>query len=115
MARRGGRLGAWLAADDQTGFVHYASELKRDFWGAFVKKPLLRNLQEIASPLNDPTPVPFYRGGNYEFTPTCVGEVAPVYVGNTTIPTNNNNMAAQVLNLSPGIGEMAVGCTFIVR
>lgn len=115
MARRNGRKGDWLATDDYTGFTRYASELRKDYWGAYAVKPLLRNLQEIASPLNDPRPVPFYRGPNYEFTAPCIGEIAPTYVGDTTVRTSLSNMAAQVLNLNPGIGQMVIGCTFVVR
>lgn len=115
MARRNGRQGAWLATDDYTGFTKYASQLKRDFWGAYAEKPLLRNLQEIATPLRDPEPVSLYRGPDYESTPVCVSETSPLFIGNTTIPTNQNNAAAQALNLSPSIGQMIVGCTFIVR
>lgn len=114
MARRSGRKGEYLATDDYTGFTHYRSELTYDYWGALVKTPLLRNLQEIASPLNDPEPVPDYRGPNYEFTPTCVSEVAPFYVGNTTVPTTRNNAAVAALNLFPAIPDMEVGCTFEV-
>lgn len=115
MARRSGRKGAWLATSDYTGFTHFASDLKLDFWGARAVRPLKRNLQEIAKPLNDPEPVPFYRGPNYETTPVCVAEIAPVYVGNTTIPTNPNNAAFQALNLDPGIGDMIIGCSFLIR
>jgi len=115
MARRNGRPGQWLATDDYTGFTVYANKLRRDYWGAMAVKPLERNLQEIASPLNDPEPVAFYRGPNYEASSPCIAEIAPLFVGNTNIPTNPNNMAFQVLNLSPGIGDMAVGCTFEVR
>lgn len=101
--------------DDYTGFTHYASELRRDFWGAYAKKPLQRNLQEIASPLRDPEPVAEYRGPNYETSPECLGEVAPFFVGNTSIRTNSGNMAAQVLGLDPAIPDMEIGCTFIIR
>lgn len=114
MARRGGRKNDWLATDDYTGFTTYGSKLKRDWWGAYARKPLLRNLQEIATPLNDPEPVPFYRGPNYESTPTCAAEIAPFYVGNTTVQTNQNNAAFQELNLQPALGDMEIGCTFIV-
>lgn len=115
MARRNGRKGDWLVTDDYTGMTTYASKVKRDYWGAYAKKPLIRNLQEIASPLTDPEPVPFFRGPSYEVTPTCVGEIAPTFVGNTNVPTNPNNMAYQVLNLNPAIPDMEIGCTFVVR
>lgn len=115
MARRSGRKGAWLATDDTTGFTRYASDMRSDYWGNRTAIPLQRNLQEIASPLDDPAPVPFYRGPSYEFTTPCIGEVAPAFVGNTSVPTNSGNMAFQVLDLNPAIPDMVISCTFIVR
>jgi hypothetical protein len=97
MARRKGRPGDYLMTDDYFGFTRFASQLKKDFWGAYAERPLKRNLQEIAVPLDDPAPVPNYRGPNYEVSPTCLGELAPLYVGNTNVRTNTNNMAFQVL------------------
>jgi hypothetical protein len=114
MASKGSK-GVWLATDDYTGFTVFANKLRRDFWGALAVKPLKRNLQEIASPLSDPLPVSLFRGSNYENTPTCVGDTAPLYVGNTAIPTNPNNAAFQALGLDPGIGSAEVGCTLQVH
>lgn len=114
MARRNQRPNAWLATDDTTGFTKYASELFLDYWGNRTAVPLERNLQEICVPLDDPYPVPFYRGSNYENAPTCVAEDAPIYVGLTTVRTNPNNAAFVALNLAPAIPNMAVGCNFIV-
>lgn len=115
MARRNGRKGDHLATDDYTGFTVYASKLKRDYWGGLAVKPLLRNLQEIATPLNDPRPVDIYRGPNYELTPVCIAETAPIYVGLTSVKTNPDNMAFQYLQLDPGLGDMIIGCTFEVH
>lgn len=115
MARRNGRKGDYLATDDYTGMTRYASELHRDYWGQYAVYPLKRNLQEIASPLDDPAPVPFYRGPSYEQSIPCDYELAPQFVGLTNVPTNPNNAAFQALNLDPGVDSMAVGCTFIVR
>lgn len=113
MARRAGRKGDWLATDDYTGFTVYASQLQQDFWGSLAVKPLQRNLQEISSPLNDPQPVLLFRGPNYEqIQGVCIGAVAPLTVGVTNIPTNQNNAAFQALNLKPGLGSMEVGCSF---
>lgn len=114
MARRSQRKGDHLATDDYTGFTVFASKLRRDFWGSYAVHPLKRNLQEIASPLNDPVPVDIYRGPNYEFTPACVAETAPFFVGNTNVRTSQNNAAFAALDLSPAIPDMAVGCNFIV-
>lgn len=115
MARRKGKPGEWLATDDYTGITHYASQLSRDYWGSLAKKPLKRNLQEISSPLSDPLPVNPYRGPNYENSSDCVGETAPIYVGNTTVRTCPTGAAYQALNLDPGIGTAAVGCTLVVH
>lgn len=114
MARRNGKKGAWLGQDQYTGMTRYANELKLDWWGSRAINPLKRNLQEIATPLLDPEPVPFNTGSDYEATYACIGETAPTYVGNTTVPTNPNNMAFQVLILNPAIPDMEIGCTFIV-
>lgn len=114
MARRNGRKGDHLACDDYTGITTYASRLKKDYWGSYAEKPLLRNLQEIATPLDDPGPVDIYRGPTYEVSVPCDYETAPLYVGHTTVRTNPNNIGVQVLDLFPVLGDMAVGCTFIV-
>lgn len=115
MARRRGRPGSWLAADDNTGFTKYGEELRLDYWGNRTAIPLKRNLQEIASPLDDPGPVPFYRGQNYEEMNPCASEIAPFFVGNTSVRTNPNNAAFQALDLNPAIPDMKIGCTFLVR
>lgn len=115
MARRYGRKGDHLATDDYTGFTEYASNLKRDYWGNYARKPLKRNLQEIALPLNDPQPVSLYRGPNYEPSNGCIAEIAPKFVGNTDVPTSQSGLAFQIFNLDPAIPDMAVGCSFIVR
>jgi hypothetical protein len=96
MARRRGRPGSWLAADDYTGFTVFASKLNKDFWGSLAVRPLERNPQEIASPLSDPYPVSPYRGPNYETVSNIQTLVsAPSFVGNTTVRTNRNNAAIQ--------------------
>jgi hypothetical protein len=97
----------------------FASNLSRDYWGSYARKPLHRNLQEISSPLLDPTPVSLYRGPNYESWPyASFGFVIPVDVGNTSRLTNRNNAAIQVLGTNPsaasGIGAMQIGNDFTV-
>jgi hypothetical protein len=113
--RRSGRKGDYLLADDYTGNTIYGSQARRDFWGMETKKPLLRNLQEIATALSDPYPVNPIRGPQYEYMNPCDAEVAPLFVGTTNVPTSQSNMAFQVLNLAPGVGTMEIGCTFIVQ
>jgi len=115
MARRRGKPGDYLITEDYYGRTRYRSQVSVDYWGNVAEKPLKRNLQEIATPLSDPEPVSLYRGPSYEISNACDAETIPLYVGNTNIPTNPNNMAVQVLNLDPAIPDMEVGCTFIIR
>lgn len=95
MARRGQKKGDWLFSDDYTGFTVYASKIKRDYWGAYTVKPLKRNLQEIATPLNDPQPVKPVSGPNYETVNSATTGVLKQFVGNTNVPTDRDNPAYQ--------------------
>lgn len=114
MARRNGRKGDYLASDDYTGITTYASRLKEDYWGNRVVKPLLRNLQEIASPLNDPYPVNMYRGPVYENVNACTFEVQPVFIGTTNKRTPQNSTTVATLGLAPAIPDQIVECTLVV-
>lgn len=114
MARRNGRKGSWLATDDYTGVTTYANRLQKDYWGNMVVSPLKRNLQEIASPLDDPRPVSFYRGPTYEQVNPCDFETQPLFIGLTNIRTPQTG-TSETLGLDPGIGDASIGCTFIVH
>lgn len=116
MARRNGRKGDYLFTSYYSGVTGYASKMKKDYWGDWGDRKILeRNLQEVATPLNDPYPVPFYSGPMYEQTGPCIGEESPLFIGKTNRPFPNNSAASQALNLDPGIGQMSVSCTFVVR
>lgn len=120
MARRRGKLGEYLAVDDYYGKATYASRLRKDHDGYWSEKPLARNLQEIASPLNDPRPVPAVgRSADYEQYDICTLKTAPLYVGLTNVKTSQLSAALQSAVWSgysnQGIGDMEVGCSLIVR
>lgn len=114
MARRRQIRGNWLASDDTSGFTKFGTQLKLDYWHNRTAMPLKRNLQEVATPMEDPYPVPFYRGPQYESFNPCDAELAPLYVGLTNVRTNPNNAAIQALNLEPGVGSAIIGCTLRV-
>jgi hypothetical protein len=100
--------------------------MQTDFWGNIVTKPLKRNLQELASPLSDPEPVPFFRGSNYEVIASGACQ-KQLYIGNTGVATPPS-YAAEVLGYAfisttvsggtvptdLGIGDMAISTTFVV-
>lgn len=115
MARRRGRPGSYLMVDDNSGFTTYNDKLKLDYWGNETRYGLKRNLQEISQPLGDPFSVPVFRGSQYENTTECEFELTPLYIGNTTKPFPRNSAYAQFINLDPGIGNAAVGCTLRVN
>lgn len=114
MARRSGKKGQWLVTDDYTGITRYSSEMQQDYWGNYTRKPLKRNLQEIASPLSDPEPVPFYRPPTYEHTTAAQFSVCPATVGLTSKPTPPS-LAGDVFGWNAGIGDAVIGSTFLVR
>lgn len=117
MARRNQRRGDYLVTSDYSGCTTYASKVVQDYWGNWgeSREILQRNLQEIAFPLADPYPVYPYLGPDYEAGVTqCTFELQPTYIGKTTIPFPNTQYT-QLFNLNPGIGQMSVGCTFVVR
>jgi hypothetical protein len=95
MARRGGRPGKWLIPDDYYGITRYNNEVRTDYWGNLATKPLKRNLQEIATPLNDPEPVQPVRAPNYEVVNPATTDVVPTFVGSTTSHTNLMSAAYQ--------------------
>lgn len=114
MATRRGRKGDHLATDDYTGCTTYASRLQQDYWGNYAENPLKRNLQEIATPLNDPGPVSLYRGPQYERTVACDFETQPLFIGKTTRPFPTTP-ATRIFGLDVGIGAASIGCTFVIR
>lgn len=116
MARRNGRKGDYLYTSDYSDTAGFASRMQRDYWGDYNDDFILkRNLQEISVPLNDPYPVPIYSGPSYEQTNGCIGESIPIYIGNTTRPFPTNSAVVQAFpTLNPSIGNMSVGCTFVV-
>lgn len=114
MARRNGKPGQYLMSDDYTGVTEYASKLQLDYWGNWTRKPLIRNLQEVASPLNDPLPVSIFRGPQYEQTSVCDFETQPLFIGTTNRRTPDS-FSTNVLGFDPGVGEASISCTFIVH
>lgn len=115
MARRRGKPGSYLMSDDYSGFTEYAYKLKEDYWGNYSRYGVERNLQEISQPLGDPYPVPTFRGGQYENTSGIAFNNLPVFIGKTSIPFPTDSAYAQAFDLSPGIGAMVIGSTFVVR
>jgi len=94
--KRRGRLGEYLAADDYTGAVKYASKLKKDYWGNLVENPLERNKQELVKAMNDPQPLPWVREADYEVVTSAMLQV-PTTIGNSTVRRDTSTFGAAVM------------------
>lgn len=116
--RRGWKRGDWLVRDEESGFTEYASKTRRDYYGVLTRNPDPRHPQDLIKAKNDPficepQNPPEY---TYELSAYNLG----TYVGVTTVPAPMGP-ATHILNPSlfqagdPGIGEMAVGTTFVIR
>ena len=106
------RVGDYLMQSDESGLVMYRSDAVQIWDGTWVHKSQYetRNPQEFVKALNDPIALRHIRPGQ-PGTITC--STAPVYVGSTNILAPTNSPGAQGLS-NDGIGEMAVGCDFVV-
>lgn len=112
MARNGWKKGDWLVIDEESGVTTYASKVRRDWLGRYVTSRYAddEQPQDFAYPLDDPKTLPFILppDTNFEISNT----IAPFF-GQTSVP-NNIIGAATHLYTANGIGEMAVGSSFIV-
>ena len=101
--------GDYLMVDDLSGTTHYASEMVRNWDGAWVHHSHYetRNPQEFVRSRKEGQPTVI----RADVVSTAVSYGA--FIGTTTIQVPQNNAAAHIYFL--GIGDMAVGTTFVVR
>ena len=105
-------VGDHLMADDITGFIHPASEMRQQWNGLWVheSKYETRQPQEFVRAKSDPGPLKHIR------QPAVLEDAVtslPLYVGNTTVVTDTRGAAQHLYDLS--IPDMAIGTTFQVR
>lgn len=110
--RKGFRVGDHLVVDDESGFVHYASEMK-ECWDGTIRRSdqyEARHPQEFIRAKGDPYPVYPVR-----IDPTIILEnnTIPLSVGNTNVPTAvgpASHIYRVVVNdqYLIGIGEMII-------
>lgn len=106
------KIGDHLVQDDDTGITHYGSQMVELWDGRVVHKNQYetRQPQEFVKAFGDPYPA--YPIRVAENVPAaCVA--APVVVGNTTIPYGPKGPAWHIYDV--GIGEMKIGCSFVIR
>jgi hypothetical protein len=92
--------------------TRFASQVKPDYTGAYVTKRFAdyEQPQDFVMAKRDPEPVPY---NNPPVQPSLCAAYFPYFIGNTNIVASTNGPAEHLFE--PGVGEMKVGCSFIVR
>lgn len=105
------KIGDYLMRDDESGKIHYASEMIRRWDGHYVRMDQYetRQPQEFVRARKDPTALTEVRP-DQSFVKAC--DYTP-FVGATTTETITG--PASHLFEVDGIGEMEIGCSFIVH
>lgn len=105
------RVGRHLVRDDESGAVYYDDEMVKRWDGLMVHKSQYegRHPQEFVRAKNDPKALIDVRRDTPWPSPT---NAQAVYIGTTNVPTPNGPASHLY---KPGIGEMVVASTFIVR
>ena len=98
--------------DEESGKTCYAKELVRDYKGLWVRKKYAdrEHPQDFVKGLNDPRPIPysppFPRAGH-------ICNFPDIFVGNTSVTARRDGPADHLFETS-GIGDMSIGCSFII-
>lgn len=118
--RRGWKRGDWLVRDEESGFVEYASRLRRDYYGVLKLKKEADPVhpQDFVKAKQDPYIASFPQNPpeiTYDTSAYNLGD----FVGLTSV-TAPFGPATHLYNPSaiagePGIGDMEIGTTFTVR
>jgi len=115
--RNGWVEGEHLMQDDITGFIHYASEMRKTWDGLWVHENVWerhrRNPQEFVKARRDPKLVSNVRAAA-ALPDASSDTITPVFIGSTTVQTPFWSAAARVYQ-QLGIPDMVIGTTFEVR
>ena len=119
MGRRSGwKRGEHLVRDEESGFTEYASKVRRDYYGVLTKHPDPMHPQDFIRARNDPfisdpqnPPTYIYDTSAYNLGDFVGVTVVPAPVGPATHLFN----PAAIQVSDPGIGEMVIGDSFVIR
>jgi hypothetical protein len=119
--RRGWKRGDWLVRDEESGFIEYASNVGRDYYGVLKRKDQMDKVHpqtfvkagrdvQISYPQASPSIT--YNTSAYDVSafvygtniPTAIGPAAHVVVPEIIIEPSD-----------PAIPDMAIGSDFVVR
>ena len=110
--RKSWKKGDWLVIDEESGITRYASQVRRDWKGLYVTNRYADEEQEqdFIKPMQDPQPVAFTALPDRNFE---ICNCLPRYVGATTVPYTSVGAATHLFQVD-GIGDMSIGCSFVV-
>lgn len=119
MRRRGWKRGEWLVRDEESGFVEYGSNVRRDYYGVLKRKDECDppHPQMFVKAKNDPY-IQFPQASPeyvYDTSAYNLGD----FVGLTTIPAPigpaTHLFNPMSIQSDPGVGDMTIGDSFQVR
>lgn len=118
--RRGWKRGEWLVRDEESGFLEYGRNVKRDYYGVLKRKDQAdgQHPQMFVKAKEDPfiqypqsNPSYVYDTSAYNVSAYVYGTNIPTPVG----PASHLFQTAAVIPGDPGIGDMTIGTDFVVR
>lgn len=121
MSRKSGwKRGDWLVRDEESDFIEYGRDCVRDFYGVLKRKDQAdrQHPQDFVMARQDPyipdlqnPPILTYDTSAYDVSAFVYGTTVPAPVGPATHLFN----PAVVQASDPGIGDMEIPTTFVVR
>jgi len=110
--RRNFKSGQWLVQDEESGVVRYSGDIVRDYIGRLITKQYAddEHPQNFVKGLNDPRPLPFM---NPIPVTSHICNYESVFIGNTSVTARRNGPADHLFEAS-GVGDMSIGCSFII-
>ena len=111
MIRNDWRAGDWLMKDDESGLVHYRSQMKKNWDGTWRHHTNTEpsHPQYFVKPSGDPKPLKKIRPDRAYPTPD---NIVPLTVGETAVLTRTGPAThlfdLGILGGDPGIGEMTI-------
>lgn len=118
--RRGWKNGEWLVRDEESGLVEYGSNVTRDYYGVLKRNDQqdYKHPQLFVQAKEDPymqypqaNPAYVYDTSAYNVSAFVFGTNIPTPFG----PASHLFQTAAVIPGDPGIGQMVIGDSFIIR
>ena len=105
------KVGDWLIEDEESGHIVYRSQVRKIWNGTYrrAKSYETRQPQEFVRAKNDPKALSEVRPAE-PAAKAC--NSIDLFVGSTTVPAPKGP-AAHLYD--PGVDDMEIGCTFVVR